>query len=144
LVVLQDEDEADPAYGGIPTETQQLFLTLSMVVVSGIPATRTLCLLGSLQGRLSNILVDSGSSHSFLSSQVASQLTGISSLSTPLFVKVANGQILDCSAQLMQAEWLVAEFLFKTDLKVIALATYDMILGMDWLEMHCPMKIHWK
>jgi hypothetical protein len=75
---------------------------------------------------------------------VASQLTGISSLSTPLFVKVANGQILDCSAQLMQAEWLVAEFLFKTDLKVIALATYDMILGMDWLEMHCPMKIHWK
>jgi hypothetical protein len=75
---------------------------------------------------------------------VASQLASISSLPTPLSVKVANVQVMDCSAQIMQAEWSVQDFLFTTDLKVIALATYDMILGMDWLEMHNPMKVHWQ
>jgi hypothetical protein len=144
LAVFQDEDEVDSAYGGIPTETQQLFLTLSVATISGIPAPRTLCLSGSIQGHQINVLVDSGSSHSFLSSQVASQLAGISSLPTPLSVKVANGQVLDCSAQIMQAEWSVQNFLFTTDLKVIALATYDMTLGMDWLEMHNPMKVYWQ
>jgi hypothetical protein len=33
---------------------------------------------------------------------------------------------------------------FTTDLKVLELSAYDMILGMDWLELHSPMKIHWK
>jgi hypothetical protein len=144
LAVFQDEDEVDSAYEGIPTETQQLFLTLSVAAISSIPAPRTLCLSGSIQGSEINILIDSGSSHSFLSSQVASQLTSISSLTTPLSVKVANGQVLDCSAQIMQAKWSVEDFLFTTDLKVIALAAYDMILGMDWLEMHNSMKVHWQ
>lgn len=34
--------------------------------------------------------------------------------------------------------------LFVSDLKILALSSYDMIIGMDWLEMFSPMKIHWK
>jgi hypothetical protein len=33
---------------------------------------------------------------------------------------------------------------FATDFKVLKLAAYDIILGMDWLELNNPMKVHWR
>jgi len=33
---------------------------------------------------------------------------------------------------------------FVVDLKILPLKCYDIILGMDWLEMHSPMEIHWQ
>jgi hypothetical protein len=35
-------------------------------------------------------------------------------------------------------------YLFKQELKVLQLQTYDIILGMDWLENHSPTRIHWR
>ena len=32
---------------------------------------------------------------------------------------------------------------FQTDFKLLSLDGYDLILGMDWLESHSPMSIHW-
>jgi len=32
---------------------------------------------------------------------------------------------------------------FKSDIKVLPLSSYDMILGLDWLESHSPMQVHW-
>jgi hypothetical protein len=32
---------------------------------------------------------------------------------------------------------------FHTDFKFLPLSGYDIILGMDWLEAHSPMKVHW-
>jgi uncharacterized protein len=37
------------------------------------------------------ILIDSGSSHSFISAQVAAQLQGVSVSASPIQVQVANG-----------------------------------------------------
>lgn len=34
--------------------------------------------------------------------------------------------------------------MFHHDLKVLPLHNYDLILGMDWLEFHSPMRIHWR
>jgi hypothetical protein len=44
---------------------------------------------------------------------------------------------------LLQASWSVQGYEFHTDLKVLILQNFDMILGMDWLELHSPMKVHW-
>ena len=35
------------------------------------------------------------------------------------------------------------EYQFSSDLKIIPLSSYDIILGMDWLEAYSPMKVHW-
>jgi hypothetical protein len=32
---------------------------------------------------------------------------------------------------------------FSSDLKILPLSTYDMILGIDWLSSFSPMQIHW-
>lgn len=59
-------------------------------------------------------------------------------------VKVANGDVLSCVNFIPQAQWSVDEHQFCTDMRVFPLHHFDIILGMDWLESHSPMKVHWK
>jgi hypothetical protein len=63
--------------------------------------------------------------------------------SAHLNVQVANGQRLQCQFVLPHAKWSVNNHVFHSDLKVLQLASYDMIVGPDWLEAFSPMKIHW-
>lgn len=97
LEVFQDSDE-QPALGSesSPPDTQ-LFLTLSVAAVSGLHSPRTMCLRGAIQGHQVQILVDSGNSHTFISEQLAGQLSGVQSIDTALSVQVANGTVLHCS-----------------------------------------------
>lgn len=89
-------------------------------------------------------MVDSGSSHTFVSDRIADHLTGVTPIPVPLVVKVANGQVLQCSSCFIQAAWSVHNAVFTSDLKVIALSSYDMILGLDWLEQFSPMHVDWR
>lgn len=59
-------------------------------------------------------------------------------------VKVADGTIIQCSSLLSQATWSVQQCSFTQDLKVLPLSSYDVILGMDWLEQFSPMEVDWK
>jgi hypothetical protein len=128
----------------IEETSEQLFLTLSEVAVSGVSAPRTMCLQGVIQGNQISILVDSGSSHTFISHALATKLSGISSVSRSLHVRVANGSLLHSDSELLNATWSVCGYEFQSDLKVLSLSSYDMVLGLDWLETFSPMKVHWK
>ncbi|WVZ81560.1 hypothetical protein U9M48_028917 [Paspalum notatum var. saurae] len=121
-----------------------LFLAVSVAAVTGGSSPRSMCFDGFLQDQAVRILLDSGSSHSFLSAALVPQLVGVAPLARSLSVQVANGSVLECSFSLPSAQWVVQDVTFLTDLKVLPLSSYDMILGMDWLEAFSPMKIHWK
>lgn len=56
---------------------------------------------------------------------------------------MANSQVLACSAHIPSADWSIQGCQFSSDLKVLPLSSYDMILGLDLLELHSPMEIHW-
>lgn len=64
-----------------------------MAAVSGISAPRTICMLGQIQGKDTRILVDSGSSHTFISSQLSDQLQGVLPLAASVHVQVAKADI---------------------------------------------------
>jgi hypothetical protein len=53
------------------------------------------------------MLIDSGSSHSFISTQVATQLQGVLGTSSVVQVQVANGSRMQSSSELLQAEWSI-------------------------------------
>jgi hypothetical protein len=89
------------------------------------------------------ILVDSGSSHSFLSAKLASQLTGASELPHPMTMTVANGAPISCSVQFQETQWEVQGLVFLSDFKVLPLQYFDLVVGYDWLELYSPMRIHW-
>jgi hypothetical protein len=56
---------------------EQLFMVLSVAALSGSAAPRTLKIRGVIQGLVMLILIDSGSSHFFISENVAVLLQGV-------------------------------------------------------------------
>lgn len=50
---------------------------------------------------------------------------------------------MHCSTLLSDCSWSMQGHSFSQDFRVLSLQSYDMVLGMDWLEHFSPMKVHW-
>lgn len=64
-------------------------------------------------------------------------------LFAPMTVRVADGSIIVCASELQCAEWSVQGYIFHSNLRVLQLGLFDLIIGMDWLEAFSPMKVDW-
>jgi hypothetical protein len=140
--MFPEDDDPDASGPSSPTGSQ-IMMHLSVAAVSGAVSSKTLCLSGEIQGHSISILVDSGSSHTFISKQLAHSFDGIQNLSLVLQVQVANGVILQCTSHIPQATWSIQGHSFTSDLKLLELSSFDMILGLDWLSSFSPMQVHW-
>jgi hypothetical protein len=118
-------------------------MLLSKAAVQDDSVSRTMKFMGTIQGMELLILLDSGSSHSFLSAQVAQHIQGVSSLPQMMSVQVANGDRIQCMQHIPQAVWSLGACEFQSNLRILPLQTYDLIVGMDWLELYSPMMVHW-
>jgi hypothetical protein len=78
-----------------------------MAAISGTSSPRSMSLWRSLYDQSIHIIIDSGSSHTFVSDKLAAQLSSLIVTTSPLMVQVANGQILVCSSHIPQAQWQV-------------------------------------
>ena len=105
-----------------PESSEHLFLT---------EAVQTLKFTGSIQNQIVTILIDSGSSHTFISAQLASKLDGVSVSTKSVQVQIANGGVLSCNSELHNATWSIQGYTFISTLKVLPIASYDMIGGID-------------
>lgn len=99
--------------------SEQLFMAPSNDAITGLEGPRTMRLVGHIQGQEVLILVDSGSSHTFLSDQIARKLVEVQSLDKSMSVQVANGGLLLCSANIPAAQWSVGDYSFTTDMKIL-------------------------
>jgi hypothetical protein len=72
MIILQPEEDSNDVGEDDQDASEQIYLTLSCATVSGLPAPKTLCLSGTIQDHAIKILVDSGSSHSFIAASLAS------------------------------------------------------------------------
>jgi hypothetical protein len=78
----------------------QLHMLLSSEAVSAETSPKTFKFQGVLQGHSVMILVDPGSSHSFVTTKLGYSLSSISVVSRPIQVQVANGQVIQCTSKL--------------------------------------------
>ena len=90
------------------------------------------------------ILVDSGSSTNFIRADLAKELKCSTKDIPAATVTVANGGTLPCTTQVPNLQWFCQGQTFNTQLKVLPLGTYDIILGMQWLETMSPMWVDWR
>jgi hypothetical protein len=100
-------------------------------------------LLGLLEGKPVKLLIDSGSSSSFLNSKLVSDRMQVHDLPRRLRVRLADDGELLCTQVVPSCTWWSQGYLFSCDLNIIPLGSYDIILGMDWLEFYSPMKVDW-
>jgi hypothetical protein len=119
-----------------------LYVCLSVAAASGIEFSYSMRLEGVIQGHVVVILIDSGSCHTFVSSKVTMQLPGGSSLNTPFAVQVASRSTLSYEGQIKRVEWFIQGYKFISDLKILPLQHFDVILGYNWLSQFSPMRVH--
>jgi len=141
--LLQDEDyTADTAT--LADSEPQVFLALSQCALTGSSAPRTVQFSGTVQGLPVHILLDSGSSTSFISESVAAQLSQVSVKRSSCQVRITGGGTLTSAVILLAVQWSIGQVSFTPDLRVLPLTAFDMIIGMDWLESFSPMHVHWQ
>jgi hypothetical protein len=103
-----------------------------------------------LQGQVGKytalILIDSGSSSNFISKHLANRLQLPTIKMAMSKVSVAGGGTIECSEYLPAITWFTQGHQFTTDQKILPLNSYDIILGMDWLENqnNGKMWVNWK
>jgi len=118
-------------------------MSISIDVVNGTKAPKTLRVMGSLFCQLHIILVDSSNYNSFIIEQMAASSPSWVPLQKPIEVRVANGCVLMCIHELQNCQLVIQEHCFSINLKILPLKCYDIVLGMDWLESCSPMEVHW-
>lgn len=150
LLDLLEESDGETKSAGTDELTERASETVSEVcqiskeAMLGTESSGTLRLQGLIQQYEIMMLVDSGSTHSFISEEMAGKIRGNQKTVQSFRVRVADGGILQCNKEMQNCLWLVQGVSFQNNLKVLPLGSYDVILGMDWLEQHSPMQIDWR
>jgi predicted aspartyl protease len=116
---------------------------LSLHALSGKPHHKAIQLRALVQNQALIILVDSGSSHTFLSSSLAYKLQLAATPLAHMTIKVANGAVLPCTSEIKGFEWWIQGHTFHIDAKVLDMGAYDLVHAMDWLEQFSPMTCSW-
>jgi hypothetical protein len=120
------EDEEDDVIEEEPT--------LSALAMHGSKTSRTMqVILVMGQQRLVG-LVDSGSTHNFISSHAASLLQVPQLSGTKQQVQVANGARLPCLGRLAAVQFGIQDHSFSDSFLVIPLEGFDAVLGVQWLQ----------
>jgi hypothetical protein len=142
LDALEDCDDLETATAEESIETEGV-MAIGDKIVPLNTKRKTMKLSGYIGDMQVLILVDSGSVGSFVSSAVADKLQAQLQGCTPAQYITADGSPMTCSQNIPQLAWCTQGHTFHTDVGVLPLKCYDMILGEDWLEQYSPMWVHW-
>lgn len=142
--LLEDQHEASEDCPAGDTDSGDDLMHISVQAIKGTESAKTIRLQGHIAAQQVYMLIDSGSTNTFISEQLAASMPGWTPLHHPIQVRVANGSLIPCNHQLKDQVWAVGGHTFTTTFKIIPLSSYDIILGMDWLQQNSPMQIHWQ
>lgn len=116
---------------------------LSLHALAGTCNNDTIQLRALVQNQVVIILVDSGSTHSFIDAGLCDRLHLSPDMIQSTVVRVANGDTVYCTAKIPQFTWWVQGYEFSFPLRVLPMGGYDVVLGMDWLSQFSPMTCDW-
>ncbi|GMI90521.1 hypothetical protein HRI_002721400 [Hibiscus trionum] len=143
LVEVTEEEELCKETEGTGEGIVEEELEISMNALTGSVGHNTLRIQGTIKGRPMSILVDNGSTHSFLTPGWAKE--GIEVVPTnPLVIIVANGEKLYSNAQSKQLRWKMQGHQFEHDFRVLSMGGSDMVLGVDWMRRYSPIIMDFK
>ncbi|XP_020104448.1 uncharacterized protein LOC109721311 [Ananas comosus] len=113
-------------------------LGMSVHALSAENLEETIKIQGEAKGKDLVILVDTGSTHSFIDINTAKEIKATITTTSPLLVTVANGQKVLSKLKCLGFIWKMHGEVYTADLRVIRLEGSSMLLGIDWLKVHGP------
>jgi hypothetical protein len=90
------------------------------------------------------ILLDSGSSRTFISEALAQKYKSQLAPCQELQLTTADGAPMISNQYIPEFQWFIQGHSFSYDTRVLPLKCYDMIMGADWLEYHSPTWVRWR
>ena len=117
---------------------------LSLNALSGTTNEECMAVRALLQNQVILVLVDSGSSTSFINKQLVDRMGLTVHPCASCKVRVANGEIMYSDTMVRSLEWWANGHTYQNDMRVLGLGAYDAILGYDWLRRHSPMHCDWE
>ncbi|XP_061373937.1 uncharacterized protein LOC133316226 [Gastrolobium bilobum] len=149
---LEDEDEGEEIVwnsSGAGTNIEDA----ALLSLSETRNSKALNFVTSIQGQTVAILVDTGSTHSFIQRELVTALKIPMVRITKMRVFLGNDEFLVCDCKCPKVKLLVQGQSFETDLWVLDLANLGISLGMTWLEslgkvthdyIHLTMEFEWQ
>lgn len=107
---------------------------ISFHALNGFSGPSTLKLTGSIHSKQVTVLIDGGSTNSFIQSRLAAHLGLVVQPSPHLRVTVGNGEALDCAGACSQVPLQLGEAIFPVDLLLLPIFGADVVLGVHWLS----------
>jgi hypothetical protein len=111
---------------------------ISLHALTGLSTSHTMQLMVCLSKNYIRALVDSGSTHCFITTNTAKRLGLTWSSQQGLTVGVANGERVSCLEICPQVGITIDNEQFFIDFYVIALEGYELVLGYNWLRQLGP------
>jgi hypothetical protein len=111
---------------------------ISLHALTGLSTSHTMQLMVCLSKNYIRTLVDSRSTHCFITTNIAERLGLVWSSQQVLTVGVANGERVSCLGIYPQAGITIDNEKFLIDFYVIALEGYELVLGYNWLRQLGP------
>lgn len=115
------------------TYKKEVVPELSLHAISGSANCSTMRVEGRANNRTLQLLIDSGSTHSFLDESVAEKLGCVTENVPPLRVLVANGSEMSCHKRCKEFTWSMQGHPFMTSVYLVPLENYHAVLGVQWL-----------
>ncbi|KAD7480254.1 hypothetical protein E3N88_03390 [Mikania micrantha] len=126
-----DEDEEE---NNNELQEMEMDAQISIHALSGVSSFSTMRVIGTIGTRQLQILIDSGSTHNFVDLKLAEKLCCPTQEVSLMKVKVANGKEIECNQLCKNFQWLMQGIWFRTDVVLLPLDNYDMVLGIQWLQ----------
>lgn len=130
-----EEDEAARGDESIPE--------ITLHALSGWDSPTTIRLHTRVHNQRLLALVDSGSTHNFVSERAAQRLKLKVTATTPVTVRVANGAPLQSRDKLTEIPLRIDEADFSITLHILPLVGLNLVLGVKWLEILGPTLCDW-
>ncbi|XP_026445569.1 uncharacterized protein LOC113346219 [Papaver somniferum] len=140
MLVASDEDNSSPPIddseeeAASPTTSGDTTMEIFLHALTGLMNQSTIRVPGKLNKHDIFILIDTGSTHSFLDAKLAKKLQIHLVPTGKMLVTVANGDKTVSEGVCEDLQWSMQGYHFSANLRVLPLGGNDMVLGVDWLK----------
>ncbi|XP_028780228.1 uncharacterized protein LOC114736538 [Neltuma alba] len=145
LMEIAEEGETvmPPLIEEVDAEAEVADAEISFNAILGKASASTMRLQGTLRGRDVLVLVDSGSTHNFVSDSIVNELNLPVQQVQPFGVQIGNGSTVKCHRVCSALEVKISDLIIQQDFFPFSLGGTDLVLGIKWLASLNTIQANW-